>query len=293
MPMLLPYRALLGELVSATSAGHCLEVLGATRAVTGYEVVGFRDSVDAPVARRLSGMNGLSGRFGWPAEFLASWIAEGLGDHYPVTEEMRRPGSLCEWTLPDPDRLPARSSLLPQAARTVRHMRRFGLCEGLTIPVSRPFGRVGCVTWLIPSRREAIADRSESRRLLLAIAQRFFEGIDAWRLWQPHSVLTSRETECLYWAARGKSDKEIARLIGRSMNTARFHMKAIIRKLGAVNRTHAVALGVAAGLVDRHALVAAGAPVAYDLVARNARQESSNAPRLADAAIRKGAPARS
>lgn len=275
MPTLVPFRTLLGELVTATSAGHCLEVLGATRGMTGYDVVGFRDSLDAPVARRLAGIRGLSKAFGWPVDFLGGWIAEGLGEHYPIVSGMRKVGEPCEWTLPDPDRQGGFGTLSPQAARAVRYMRRFDISSGLTVPVSRPFGHVGCVTWLVPQTREAAREQPELRRMLLAITQRFFEGIDAWRLWQPHSLLTSRETECLYWAARGGSDKEIARVIGRSMNTVRFHMKAIIRKLGAVNRTHAVALGVAEGLVEARALLDAGASARYPLGARGV-----SAPRL-------------
>ena len=82
------------------------------------------------------------------------------------------------------------------------------------------------------------------------LVQRFFDGIDRSRLWIAASPLSPRETECLHWAARGMSDKEIARRIGRSADTVSFHIKAAIRKLDAVNRTHAVALAVRAALIE-------------------------------------------
>jgi len=46
------------------------------------------------------------------------------------------------------------------------------------------------------------------------------------------------------------SDKEIARMIERSADTVSFHIKSAVRKLDAVNRTHAVALAVRAALIE-------------------------------------------
>jgi LuxR family transcriptional regulator, quorum-sensing system regulator BjaR1 len=53
--------------------------------------------------------------------------------------------------------------------------------------------------------------------------------------------LSARERECLRWVARGKSDWEIAEILGISIHTAAAHVRASIRKLDSVNRTQAVA----------------------------------------------------
>ncbi len=54
--------------------------------------------------------------------------------------------------------------------------------------------------------------------------------------------LTGRERDALTWVAAGKSDWEIAAILGLSQTTVRFHVDNARKKLGAVNRAQAVAL---------------------------------------------------
>lgn len=54
--------------------------------------------------------------------------------------------------------------------------------------------------------------------------------------------LTAREAECLGWAAQGKTNSEIAVILGISENTVRYHFKNVLGKLGARTRVQAVAL---------------------------------------------------
>jgi len=42
---------------------------------------------------------------------------------------------------------------------------------------------------------------------------------------------SKRETECMYFTARGKSAKEIAKLLGLSYRTVEFYMSNIKKKL--------------------------------------------------------------
>jgi DNA-binding NarL/FixJ family response regulator len=61
--------------------------------------------------------------------------------------------------------------------------------------------------------------------------------------------LTRREREVLQMLAAGLANKEIAARLNISDHTAKFHVAAILGKLGAATRTEAVALGVRRGLV--------------------------------------------
>jgi DNA-binding NarL/FixJ family response regulator len=51
--------------------------------------------------------------------------------------------------------------------------------------------------------------------------------------------LTPRQREVLQWLVRGKSNKEIADLLGMAENTVRVHVAAIFRYLDVKNRTEA------------------------------------------------------
>ena len=62
--------------------------------------------------------------------------------------------------------------------------------------------------------------------------------------------LTPREREVLRLIGQGLADKEIAAEIGTSAKTAQFHVANLLDKLGAQNRTDAVRIGYARGLID-------------------------------------------
>ena len=64
------------------------------------------------------------------------------------------------------------------------------------------------------------------------------------------AALTSREVEVLRLLAQGRANKEIAAELVISERTVKFHVSAILSKLGAGNRTEAVRLAVQRGLVS-------------------------------------------
>lgn len=63
--------------------------------------------------------------------------------------------------------------------------------------------------------------------------------------------LTPREREVLDWLAQGSPNKEIAQRLGISQRTVKFHVSAILAKLGATNRTEAAAVARQRGLIDQ------------------------------------------
>lgn len=62
--------------------------------------------------------------------------------------------------------------------------------------------------------------------------------------------LTRRELEVLHLLGQGKTNKEIALELVISERTAKFHLSAILRKLGAGNRTEALKLAAQLGLIE-------------------------------------------
>ena len=62
-------------------------------------------------------------------------------------------------------------------------------------------------------------------------------------------LLTPRELEVLALLAEGMSNKAIARRLGISVHTAKFHVGALIDKFDAVGRTDAVAQAARRGVI--------------------------------------------
>jgi len=61
--------------------------------------------------------------------------------------------------------------------------------------------------------------------------------------------LTSRETEVLNWMAQGKTNPEIAVILGVAAGTVKLHVQHVLAKLGAENRMAATVVAREAGLL--------------------------------------------
>lgn len=63
------------------------------------------------------------------------------------------------------------------------------------------------------------------------------------------SALTARETEVLRMIAEGLANKEIAWRLGISEHTVKFHVSALLGKLGAGSRAEAISAGIRQGVI--------------------------------------------
>jgi DNA-binding CsgD family transcriptional regulator len=62
--------------------------------------------------------------------------------------------------------------------------------------------------------------------------------------------LTAREYDCLSWAANGKSNWDVSRILNISVPTVAFHLKNAARKLDVSGRTAAIARAIRLKLID-------------------------------------------
>jgi len=65
----------------------------------------------------------------------------------------------------------------------------------------------------------------------------------------PRVDLTPREMEVLKLTAKGLRNRDIARIIGRTEETVKAHLRNIMTKLGAADRTEAVTLALQRGMI--------------------------------------------
>jgi DNA-binding CsgD family transcriptional regulator len=133
---------------------------------------------------------------------------------------------------------------LPMSAGTAEMMAAFsdfGWTDGLAVPIHGPGGYFALVGY---GGRNVTLD-AEGRAAIHAASLLAHDVCRRMRAKAEHPALdmrlTAREIECLRWVAAGKTDREIAALLGISASTAKFHIDGARRKLRAATRTEAVA----------------------------------------------------
>jgi two-component system, NarL family, response regulator LiaR len=69
------------------------------------------------------------------------------------------------------------------------------------------------------------------------------------QVWSANSPLTARELEVLRLIADGQGNKEVAKTLGISVSTVKFHVQDILEKLSASDRTQAAVKALRRGLL--------------------------------------------
>lgn len=151
--------------------------------------------------------------------------------------------------------------LHPAQEKAWRYLADLGLDRGMTIPIHLPWGRFAVVSAIVDrGTRNWAHIRNSTHDTMFHLTHLFHDTVQQKGFEDQVQVasyirLSPRETECLQWAAVGKTSPEIARIIDRSVETVRLHIKNAIHKLGAHNKPHAIGKAVQLGLVqpiDRH-----------------------------------------
>ena len=115
----------------------------------------------------------------------------------------------------------------------------------IVAPIHLPFGQIGAASFLSPDSQERIERQFAKYGEVLALLARIFVASYVKvteRRPRPISARSpaKREVECLRWAAAGKTNEEIAIIIGLKRTTIRFHIRTAAQKLDAVNRDQAL-----------------------------------------------------
>jgi DNA-binding CsgD family transcriptional regulator len=112
----------------------------------------------------------------------------------------------------------------------------------------QPVGML-CTYPLAASRAADIMEVSFAHQFAIARRKGRWEFIDAIKVPATGPSLTPRETEILTWVAKGKTTREIAQILHIAKRTVDEHVQVATRKLGAANRTQAVAFALQNRLV--------------------------------------------
>jgi LuxR family quorum-sensing system transcriptional regulator CciR len=134
-------------------------------------------------------------------------------------------------------KLPEMIALTDKDRRVLELARREGIGEGFTVPAHVPGEAHGSCSFACLTG-ERFAD--EHLALLQLVGAYAFEAARRMRRSRFSDgpiQLTDRQRECVMWAARGKSDWEIARVLGLSEATVGEHLRHAYERYGVGKRT--------------------------------------------------------
>jgi LuxR family transcriptional regulator, activator of conjugal transfer of Ti plasmids len=188
----------------------------------------------------------------YPDSWVRHYFRERYLDEDPVVSEFLRRREPFLWSeIAQPEKLSRRQRRLLAEARDA------GITDGITVPIHHR-GVIAAVS-LVPCEPEgpALTTIRQHQRMLYVMALHYhplahrslLEKSLAGDSPRRRSLLSPREKQVLAWAAKGKSNWEIASLLNISCKSAESHMEGAKRKLQAFNRTHAVAKAIMLGLL--------------------------------------------
>lgn len=161
----------------------------------------------------------------------------------------------------------------PGAQRLMEAAADHGFKDGLVVPyhfvdeIGRAYSSLVVLFWKSPLHKLAFLlrhSRHEIHVLMLYWTQRAIDlvgrdfrqraALGAVAAGGPgkdrQGQLTDKERDVLAWAARGKTVSETGDILAISESTVDTHLKSILRKLEAANKTQAVAKAIYLGMID-------------------------------------------
>lgn len=170
----------------------------------------------------------------YPPDWAAWFDREQLGPSDPVHRASHVTSAGFAWSS-----LPAMIHLTPRDRLVLKLAGSQGLGDGFTVPANVPGESHGSCSFATAAGNAFPEHEMFFAQLIGTYAFERARGL--WRMRGRGASdlpkLTDRQRDCLYWAARGKTDWEIARILGLRRDTVIQHLKHARERYGVSKRT--------------------------------------------------------
>ncbi|MEW6626908.1 MAG: LuxR family transcriptional regulator [Pseudomonadota bacterium] len=195
------------------------------------------------------GLGGDAGTSVLVHSYPASWADIYVGFNLAATDPVRRAGesSLSGFRWSEISQI---IPMTPMEQVTFDTGRKHGMVDGFTVPRHLPGMVTGSCTFVtstdqgLPEEQLIVADSLGA----IAIAQA--SRLSGWRKPVTKARLTDRQRDCVLWAARGKTDWEIAQILGISQDTVIQHLKEARERYDARKRASLILYALFEGLIS-------------------------------------------
>jgi LuxR family quorum-sensing system transcriptional regulator CciR len=180
----------------------------------------------------------------YPAELEQYHDDQRLGSRDPVHRACQRTAIGFAWS-----ELPRMVQLTPRDVRVLDAAASRGVGEGFTVPAHVPGEISGSCSFATAKGVRLQAEHLAMAQLVGAFA---FQAARQFVRVKPLKAfhVSDRERECLLWIARGKTDSEIATILGISTETVRQYVKHARATHDVVSRSQLMAHALLAGTIS-------------------------------------------
>ncbi len=179
----------------------------------------------------------------WPAEWNALYAEKALFVDDPIVLETRR--RMTPFLLSEEE---ARMREVPGAGAVIDTCYAFGWRDVFGVPIHGPGGYQALVSF---AAFEPVSLDAKDRAALAAMAHAIHDRCHATVGFgsRPAPALSARQIACMRWVAAGKTDDEIAVILGISTATVHYHVERVKKMLDVRTRAEAAALLVLDGIL--------------------------------------------
>lgn len=174
---------------------------------------------------------------GWPLGWTEHYHREQFFKDDPVVQWTRQSVRPFEWS-----NVPAKLTQTKRAKLVMDTAADFGMRKGVVVPIFQGDSPIAGVS--MSGERPELSQ--QVKRAVHLIGLYAYSSIAALRARSavPERVLTEGEREVLAWIRDGKTNADIAEIIGIAENTVNWRLNRAMQKLNAANRAHAVVCAI-------------------------------------------------
>lgn len=173
----------------------------------------------------------------YPAAWVNEWLERGFDEIDPVHQASRQSPKGFAWP-----KLARLVQLTGVQRLILKRSRSFGIGAGFTIPVSLPGEPSASMSFAVRTGDHLPSERMRCAELIAFHAFAAARRLRRARAFRPH--LSPRQIQCLHLLAAGKSDWEIAAILGIGHETVRHYVKSARAAYNAVSRTQLALLAL-------------------------------------------------
>ncbi len=183
----------------------------------------------------------------YPSSWQDWFDARGLGRSDPIHRASHRASIGFAWSA-----VPRMIKLTSKDRDVLEAASRIGIGDGFTVPANVPGEVHGSCSFAVAAGRSFPEEQHHIAQLVGGFAfeagRRLSRSGDTILL--QRAVLTDRQRDCVLWAARGKTDWEIAQILGISHETVIQHLKHARERYGVQKRALLAVRALFDGLIS-------------------------------------------